>query len=453
MHDDYFNFVEQLFASEQQPLERPQALKGLRVLDLSHMIFGPTAARVLAQHGAEVIKVELPYTGDYWRSSTYWGKYWKHSNPLWNFINHSKYFVAIDVKEPQGRDLILKLAEMSDVVIENFSPGTVEAWGIGYSTLSAKNPKVIYASCSTFGQHGPFRYFPGWDLLAQGASGMLGATGHDGTDQYFKIPDFYGDFCPGLYAAMMILMGLNYRERTGKGQYMDICQAEILMRALPHFSYMKAMGEDIGRTGGQDPSMSPSGIFKTAEGTFVALAIASDAQFSSLCRAMARPELAQDPRYALALDRLRKENASTINQQVAQWISGLGVDALMTLAENNGFPAAPVKDDLQISQDSWRQERDNVVVFDDPMYGKLKMESTTVRLSTTPARIQWLTRPLGYHNRYIFKSLLGLSEDRIRSLEKARVVGYWDYRVGQRPPVYYDIDNDPIFNYQGSENG
>ncbi|MBR9979578.1 MAG: CoA transferase [Desulfatitalea sp.] len=452
MHDDYFDFVEQLYDTD-QITAKPRALEGLRVLDLSHMIFGPTAARVLAQYGAEVIKVELPFTGDYWRSSTYWGKYWKHSNPLWNFINHSKYFVAIDVKEPRGREMILQLAEKSDVVIENFSPGTVEAWGIGYSTLSAKNPKIVYASCSTFGQYGPFRYFPGWDLLAQGASGMLSATGYEGTDQYFKIPDFYGDFCPGLYSAMMIVMGRNDRARKGKGQYMDICQAEILMRALPHFSYFKSMGEDIGRTGGHDPAMSPSGIFKAAQGAFVALAIASDAQFQGLCSAMEKPELGQDSRFSKALDRLKPENAAAIEQLVAQWVSGLAVDGLMSLAQTHGFPAAPVRDDLEISEERWRQERGNVVVFDDPMYGKLKLESTTVRLSATPARIQWLTRPLGYHNRYIFKSLLGLSEDRIRELEKARVVGYWDYRVGQRPPVYYDIENDPIFNYQDGNNG
>jgi len=451
MHEDYFAFTEELFAAE--AAESAEALKGLRVLDLSHMIFGPTAARVLAQYGAEVIKVELPYTGDYWRSSTYWGKYWKHSNPLWHFINHSKYFVAIDVKERAGRELILQLAEKSDVVIENFSPGTVEAWGIGYSTLSRKNPKIIYASCSTFGQSGPYRFFPGWDLLAQGASGMLSTTGFPQTETYFKVPDFYGDFCPGLYAAMMILMGLNYRERTGKGQFMDICQAEILMRALPHFSYFRDQAEEIGTTGSQDPSMAPSGIYKTAGGRFVALAVASDDQFTGLCQAMNRPDLVLDDRFARALDRLKRENAQAISEETAKWVSGQTTEAIMALAEAHRFPAAPVRDDLEISEDQWRQERGNVVVFDDTMYGKLKLERGTVRLSATPSRIKWLTRPLGYHNRYIFKSLLGLSEQRIKALEASRAVGYWDYRVGQRPPVYYDIDNDPIFNYQDSNHG
>ena len=160
MTEDYFNFTDKLFAPQDID-KKAEALKGIRVLDLSHMIFGPTAAKFLAQYGAEVIKVEVPYQGDYWRGGTYWGKYWKHSNPLWHFINQSKYFVAIDVKKPKGKDLILKLAEKADVVIENFTSGTVEAWGIGYSQVSKINPKVIYASLSTYGQYRPARYDPG----------------------------------------------------------------------------------------------------------------------------------------------------------------------------------------------------------------------------------------------------------------------------------------------------
>ena len=167
MTEDYFNFTDKLFAREDVG-KKAEALKGIRVLDLSHMIFGPTAAKTLAQYGAEVIKVEVPYQGDYWRGGTYWGKYWKHSNPLWHFINPRKYFVGIDVKKPKGKDLILKLAEKADIIIENFTSGTVEAWGIGYSQVSKINPKVIYASLSTYGQFGPRRYSPGVGLAGSG---------------------------------------------------------------------------------------------------------------------------------------------------------------------------------------------------------------------------------------------------------------------------------------------
>ncbi len=447
MQSDYQAYARDLFDKDKVN-SKPEALKGIRVLDLSHMIFGPTAAKTLGQYGAEVVKVEVPYQGDHWRSSSYWGKFWKHANPFWQFMNHSKYFVAIDVKKKKGKDLILQLAEMSDVVVENFSPGTVDAWGIGYRQIKEANPKIIYASCSTFGQYGPFRYMPGWDLLAQGASGMLAATGHPDTDKYFKVPDFYGDFFPGVYAAMLIMIALNARERTGLGQYLDIAQAEILMRALPHFTYDRATGKELGRSGSNDPTMSPSGIFKTADDAFVALAIGSDKQFLGLSQAMKEPGLADDSRFTKAVDRLKPEHAKELNLKITTWIESQPAQALIDLAGEFGFPVAPVMDDLDISVDEWRRERGNVVNFNDEMYGDFVLEASTTLMSGTPSRIKWLTRPLGYHNRYIFKELLGLTEPEIQKLEKERAVGYWDFKVGQRPPVYYDIDNDPLFNYE-----
>ena len=446
MADDYFSFTGKLF-NQKAISQKPEALKGIRVLDLSHMIFGPTAARFLGQYGAEVIKVEVPYQGDYWRGGTYWGKYWKHSNPLWHFINHSKYFVAIDVKKPKGKELILKLAETADVVIENFTSGTVEAWGIGYSQVSKINPKVIYASLSTYGQSGPLRFFPGWDLLAQGASGVLSITGYPETEKYFKIPDFFGDFFPGHFAAMLMMIALNYREKTGEGQYMDICQAEILMRALFHFTHLRATGEELGRTGNMDPTMAPSGIFKTKDEKFLSLAIATDKQFRSFCKAIERADWAQDNEYAKAFARLKPENARKLHDGVAEWIKLKEAGEVLALGRKYGFAVSEVMDDVQISQDEWRRERGSVVSFEDEMYKNLVLEGPIAMLSKTPGRIKWLTRPLGYHNRYVLKKLLGLSAAEIKELEKERVVGYWDYRVGQRPPVYYDIQKDPIFNY------
>jgi CoA:oxalate CoA-transferase len=450
MTEDYFNFTNKLFAPGDTD-KKAEALKGIRVLDLSHMIFGPTAAKFLGQYGAEVIKVEVPYQGDYWRGGTYWGKYWKHSNPLWHFINQSKYFVAIDVKLPKGKDLILKLAENADVVVENFTSGTVEAWGIGYSQVSKINPKVIYTSLSTYGQYGPYRYFPGWDLLAQGASGVLSVTGHPETEKYFKVPDFFGDFYPGYYAAMMILMALNYRERTGEGQYLDGCQAEILMRCLPHFTYHDATGQDLGRTGNMDPTMAPSGIFKTKDGKFIALAIATDKQFQALVKAMGQESLGSDERFKNALSRLKMEHAKILDKAVETWVQGVDAAELIQIGRKHRFAVADVMDDVQISEDEWRRERGSVFEFDDTMYKKLLVEGPIAMLSKTPGRTKWLTRPLGYHNRYVLKKILGLKEAQIKELEKERVVGNWDYRVGQRPPIYYDITKDPVFNYEGGE--
>ncbi len=451
MAEDYFSFTGKLFNPEEIS-QKPEALKGIRVLDLSHMIFGPTAARFLGQYGAEVIKVEVPYQGDYWRGGTYWGKYWKHSNPLWHFINHSKFFVAIDVKKPKGKELILKLAQTADVVIENFTAGTVEAWGIGYSQVRKINPKVIYASLSTYGQSGPFRFLPGWDLLAQGASGVLSITGYPETDKYFKVPDFFGDFFPGYFASMLMLIALNYREKTGEGQYLDISQAEILMRALFHFTHLEATGEEIGRTGNMDPTMAPSGIFKTKDGKFLSLAIATDKQFHSFCKATDPPAWARGQEFAKAFSRLKPENARKLQDWVKEWMQEKEACEVVALGREYGFAVCEVMDDVQISRDEWRRKRGSVVSFEDEMYKKLVLEGPIAMLSKTPGRIKWLTRPLGYHNRYALKKLLGLSVAEIKNLEKERVVGYWDYRVGQRPPVYYDIQKDPVFNYGEGDN-
>jgi len=448
MPNDYFSDMAKMFEPS-KTAQKSEALKGIRVLDLSHMIFGPKAANILAEHGAEVIKVEVPYQGDYWRSATYWGKYWKHSNPMWHFINHSKYFVGIDVKYPRGKELILKLAEQSDIVIENFASGTVEAWGIGYTQTRAVNPKIIYASLSTFGQSGPSRFFPGWDLLAQGASGVISATGYPDTEHYFKVPDFYGDFYPGFFAAMMIMMALNYRERTGEGQYLDICQAEILMRSLFQFSYSSATGEELGRTGNQDPTTSPSGIFKASDGGFFALSIGTDEQFQRFCKVIERNDLAEDSRFSSALDRLRPENAGLLNQIASDWIRARSSEQIRQIRKTCRFPLSEVEDDVRISRDNWRRQRGSVVEFDDPMYNKLVMAGSAAMMSKTPGRVKWLTRPLGYHNRYVFKTRLGLTEEEIRKLEKEYVIGNWDYRVGQRPPVYYNMEEDKLFHYDG----
>ncbi|MFA5757537.1 MAG: CoA transferase, partial [Smithellaceae bacterium] len=191
--EDYFSYTAKLFNPDEAD-QKPEALKGIRVLDFSHVIFGPIAARLLADYGAEVIKLELPFYGDLWRPATYWGKYWKHSNPIWHNITKNKYFLSVNLQLKESKELIYQMAKDADVVIENFAPGTADAWGIGYEKISKINPNIIFLSCSTYGQFGPMRYFPGWDLLAQGASGVLTLNGYPDTDNFYKLPDYVGDF-------------------------------------------------------------------------------------------------------------------------------------------------------------------------------------------------------------------------------------------------------------------
>ncbi len=444
--EDYFSYTAKLFNPDDANA-KPEALKGIRVLDFSHVIFGPIAARLLADYGAEVIKLELPFYGDLWRPATYWGKYWKHSNPIWHNITKNKYFISVNLALKQSKELIYRMAKDADVVIENFAPGTADAWEIGYSKISKINPNIIFLSCSTYGQFGPMRYFPGWDLLAQGASGVLTLNGYPDTEHYYKLPDYVGDFVPGNFAALAVLMALYHRKKTGKGQYIDMAQSEGLMRMLFHYTYHTVTKEAIGRTGNTDPTMVPAAIYKTADEKFVGLACATAAQFKSFAEAIGQPALADDPRFADTLERLKPENAKALTKIATDWISSKSCADIVSLADASGFAAAEVADDYMLAYEDWRRQRGSVVLFKDDVYGDLVIAGPSAMLSGTPSRTKWLARPLGYHNRLVLKKFLGLSEEEILQLEKKKVIGTFDDRPGLKPPVYYSLKDDPIYNY------
>ena len=444
--ENYFDYTKKLF-DPSQVQSKPEVFKDLRVLDFTHVIYGPTVGKILGSYGAEVIKFELPWVGDLWRFGVYWGSFWRHSSVCFHFVQFGKYFFSLNLKLPKAKEIIYKMAEKADVVVENFASGTAETWGLGYSQLSKINPSIIYLSCATYGQYGPMRFFPGWDLLAQAASGAISLTGYPDTDKYYKLPDYVGDFLPGNVGALAVIMALNYRKKSGKGQYIDLAQTEALMRIMPNFTYESITNEDLGRTGNTDPTMAPSGIFKTCDGKFVAVAAATDDQYKGMCEAMGHPELVN--KYKDSFERLKKENAKELFDIAGKWVSSSNVDNLVELAKKHHFAIAQVEDDYDITNDEWRRERGSVIMVADEMYHKLLMPGPNAMLSKTPARVRWLARPLGYHNRYILKKMLGYSEDEIKQLEKERVVGYWDDRPGIKPPVYYDIKNDPMFNYKG----
>ena len=277
-------------------------------------------------------------------------------------------------------------------------------------------------------------------------SGIARLTGFPGKDTY-KLQDYFGDFFPGLLGAMGVMAALNYREQTGKGQFIDMAQAEALMRTMLNWTYMSVLGEDMERTGNSDPSMAPSGIFKTSDEQFVAIAIASDEQLAGLLKAMDRSDLAEEKRFWETFERLKMGNAEELDKAVEEWVMTKTEAEIISLASKHGFPAASVMDDWRLVMDEWRRERGSLKSFDDEMYGHGIWVNFPVALEKTPAKVKWLTKPIGYHNRYIFKTILGLSEKKITELEKKDVIGYWGNRVGQRPPPYWKMEDDPLFNY------
>jgi crotonobetainyl-CoA:carnitine CoA-transferase CaiB-like acyl-CoA transferase len=446
MTEDYFDYTRKLFDPSQWN-DKPEALEGLQVLDLTRVIFGPMVGKWFAIFGAKVIKVEQPEDGDDWRTGTYMGKYWKESCPYFQSLNPNKYFVAIDLKKKEGKELIKELAKQSDIVIENFRAGLIEAWGLGYSTLSKINPRIIYISCSGYGQYGPLRYFPSYDLIAQSMSGVARLTGYS-EEQTFKLPDYFGDFYPAIMGVVGVLGALYHRSKTGKGQYIDMAQTEALMRTMHHWTLTSAGGDELVPTGNFDQTMAPSGIFRTIDDRFVAIAIANKDHFKALCEAMGSEELSNMQCYLETKERLIKTNADALNKIVADWVKNKTESEILDSAQQYGFSAAPVMDDWRLVSDPWRRERGSVVDFEDEMYGKGTWSGSAVALSESPGRIKHLTRPIGYHNRYILKEMLNLSEKDVQHLENKGVIGYWDNRVGKRPPSYMDMRKDSVFNYK-----
>lgn len=436
---NYFDYVRSLF---NETPKRNEPLKGLRVVEVTHFIFGPNVGRILAQYGAEVVKVETPGEGDRFRIAAVWGRFYKKLNLAYGIINANKYVIAADAREKRARELIFELIKKADVFVENLRAGLVEAMGIGYSAVSEVNPGIIYVSCSGYGQYGPLSKAPSFDNAAQGVTSVATKTGWEEIDEFYKLPDYFGDYLPSMMVVAAILAALHEREKTGKGVYIDMSQSECLIRFLYDLTYYSVTGEEIGKTGNTDPTASPSGIFRTSDGRYVAIAIMNEKQFSALAKIVER--LADGRR--LEKDRIRR-----LNEVLEEWVSKHTLDEVMSYARKLGFPASPVLEDMDIYRDEWRWERGSVVRINDRVYGEVDVPNVVVAMSASPGKIKWLGRPVGYHNRLVLKKWLGMSDEEIEDLEKEGVIGYWDEMPGTAPPPTWKKEHDEVFRGERDE--
>jgi crotonobetainyl-CoA:carnitine CoA-transferase CaiB-like acyl-CoA transferase len=437
---DYFDFIKSLMEGE----KREEALKGLRVVEITHFIFGPNIGRVLAQYGAEVVKIETPGEGDRYRIAAIFGRFYKRANLLYAILNANKYIIAADARNEKARKIIFELIKKADVFVENLSAGLVDAMGIGYEAIRKVNPRIIYVSCSGYGQYGPLSRLPSFDVAAQGVAGVAMKTGWEDLDEFYKLPDYFGDYLPSMYAVFAVLSALYFRENTGKGQYIDISQCESLMRFMYDFTYFSLTGEEIGKTGNLDPASVPSGIFRTKDGKFVAISILTSSQFEALKSLI--PQLENGNRF-------EKSRARDLNKIVAKWVEERNLEEILELAKKHRFPASPVLDDKEIAFDPWRWERGSILKVKDRLLGELPVPGPIIAMSATPGKIKWLGRPVGYHNRLILKKWLGLSDREIDELEKEGVIGYWDEMPGLAPPATWDAEKDEVFRGEKDEEG
>lgn len=393
-------------------------LADITVLDLTWILSGPFAAMVLADLGADVIKVERPPYGDIARTTRpYIGK----ESAYFFSVNRGKRSICIDLKQDAGRDLFLRLAEKADVVMENFTPGSMDRLGLGWEVLRARNSRLVYAATSGFGQTGPDRGRPALDIIVQGMGGIMSITGEPGGPPV-RPGVSQGDITAGLYTAIGILAALHERERSGQGQMVDIsmldCQIAILENAFVRYF---ATGEPPKPLGTRHPLTTPFQAFPTADGYIViAIAPGAENQWEVFCATIGRPELIDDPRFKTPGLRTQNHavlepllNESLRTRTTADWLREF--DAI-------GLPCGPLNDIPHAAEQPQVKAREMLKDVQHPAGFSLRIPDTPVKLSRTPGGIQGPPPLLGADTDAVLHELLNLADAEITSLRKAGVV-------------------------------
>lgn len=399
-------------------------LEGVRVLDLGEGIAGPFGATLLADFGAEVIKVEHPAGGDILRrlppfasgtdslpSSSEQGASASagvmtasgEASLWWAVDGRNKKSFTADLSQSEGRELVRRLVALSDVAIDSFRPGILERWNLGYEELRRANPGIILVRASGFGQFGPYRDRPGTDLTGAALGGMASLTGYpDGPP--VRTGTSMCAYLTGLFSALAALLALYHRDarETGVGQEIDLALYEPLLRVSEYnFAHYSLEGAIRERVGNGHPAAAPLGNFRTRDGKWAFILAGMDHIFSRLCRAMGREELVQDPRFS---ERIRRsENADAIHAIVANWVREQTLEELVERLDRDEVPVGPIYSIEDIFEDPHYRARGNLVEVEDPVLGKLRMQGVSPRLSLTPGKVRWSGPRLGEHNAEILQ--------------------------------------------------
>ena len=432
--EEYFDFTKALFDIK-KVFDKPEALKDIRVIEFGTLFLGPVTATFLGEFGAEVIKVELPGAGDTARSLTPWGQFWKNAALSWLSEARNKYHVAIDLHKDKGRELFYELVSKSDVVVENMRAGTLDRkFKIGYRQLREVKPDIIYATNSGFGQWGPYTTGrASYDAVAQAVSGLASITGFPGHPP-LKAGIWIGDFYGALMSAVSILAAINYRDRSGKGQFIDFAQSENLIRALDWtWAYHGLTGKNREQYGNRDRAIVPAGIYRCKDG-FAALSAIDDSQFDGMAQAMKREDLTANGKYSTLESRLVEENADALDAILKEWAQMFTMAEIEELGQRFGFGAAGVKNAKDHYFSEHLRERGSVWEVDDPIYGEVVEYGPIPKMSESPGRIKWAGKPVGFDNEKVLAEILGYDYLGIRNLEEEGIIGKWANTIGRKPP-------------------
>ena len=391
-------------------------LTDLRVLDVTRVLAGPFAGMVLADLGAEVIKVERPGQGDDARA---FGPFTNGVSTYFASVNRGKKSLTLDLKQPAGRGLFLRLAQKADVVLENFRPGVMARLGLGCDVLRERNPRLVYAACSGFGQSGPYRDRPAYDAVIQAMGGIMSITGQEGGPAA-RVGASIADITAALCTVIGVLAALQARERSGEGQLVDVamldCQVGILENAIARYF---ASGVAPTRLGTRHPSITPFQAFDTADGQLV-LACGNDRLWDTFCRVIGREEMLADERFASNALRTRHHAeleplvAAVLRQRTtAEWLGEL---------ERAGIPCGPIHTIADLARDPQVAAREMIQEVIDPVAGPMHMAGVPIKLSATPGAIAGPAPALGQHTDELLRRHLGLDDAALTRLREQGVV-------------------------------
>ncbi|WP_248796455.1 CaiB/BaiF CoA transferase family protein [Pseudomonas sp. MWU13-2105] len=386
-----------------------RALEGVKVLDISNFLAAPMSSMFLADHGAEVIKVERPDIGDEIRR---WGESKNGVGLYYKVINRGKKSITLDLKTPLGVEVVKRLVKDVDVIIENYRTGTLEKWGLGYDVLKAINPGLIMVRITGYGQTGPYRHRPGFGTLAEAYAGYAYISGNP--DQPPLLPGFaLGDASTGVMAAFLTLVALQEKNRTGLGQVVDLAIYETLLTLIgPHVVNYDQLGQVQERNGSRLPFTAPRNTYCTADERWIAIAGSSQVAFERIATLVERPDLLTDSRFINNRARLDNDKALDIELQIE--IGKFSLEDLLRRSEEVGATIAPVNDVSMIFEDEQIQARKNIVQVEDGELGQVGMQNVVGKLSRTPGRIERAGPSLGEHNREILIEQLGFTETQLR---------------------------------------
>ena len=398
-------------------------LAGLRVLDLSMIVAGGTASSLMADFGAEVVKVERPGTGDPLRN---WGPFANGVSLWWKVHSRNKKSVTLNLSNPEGQGILKDLAAKADVLIEGFRPGVMERWGLGPDELQEANPGLIMLRYSGFGQTGPYKDRPGFGTIAECMSGYVGMTGFQDSPPVLP-PVPLADEVAGVFGAMSGMMALYHRDagggkgQGGKGQVVDVSLLEPLFRlCIPHITMFDLLGISRERVGNDFPDAAPRSLYRTGDERWLGLSATSQSTFESLSKAMGMPELIDRP--AFVDNGTRIENRSELNDELNGWLGERTLQETLDQLIPAGGVVGPVYGAADIVEDPHFQAREDIIEIDDPELGHTRMLGIVPKFSETPGAVEHAGPTVGQHNDTIYGTWLGLGDTDLVGMKERGVI-------------------------------